>query len=841
MQYDVLLMRGNWQSWSYLHELIQTAGFVASMQVSDTLDPEFGGIIEGEDAINVVETDNTQQAIWVWCRYFELTGDTIYFENIRRAWIYVMNHPAYQEEGTDSDYYRVWNCGLALFAESKYRETMNDSLYLPYADTCIVYMMAHPLPFDSVSWEYRRLHPKVTSLVAGMLYQYGKNVNSQVYMDTALVYGMRVQNWIEADPETNINDEVWAMSGGTAVWGICRSVFDADTSTGVAWLNIYLPYMKFFQPTGNWNNSWNIWYANAYNFAARITQSGTYVEYHHALTDSLLVQDYDDDGGVPPTRGWNENQDHSWVSNYMFFMGFEGLLDSLKDYDAGVNAVIASGPRQFYLVGDTLAMALRAANYGYLPLPGVPLHCRGGFNVDTIADLPFGVEKTIWFTQKWVLPDTGYFDLTAFSTYPGDERIDNDTFTTQLYVRPLRLVTGTIQDSSTGTGIAARLFFQFIDDSGAVYFDSTGTDSTTGTFSIYLIDSLYRMRAVTDIPYPDFIEEDIYVTPDSVSPLLYDLNTCDIPVINRDNLARYAGYYEIALDSLNITYKIWSPVSQGLFPITRVSEFNENVIIWYTGDAETNNITAEEQESLTVFLDAGGFLLLTGQNIGEELAGTPFYNDYLHAQLISDSLYALRCYPQADDSLGQYCGRLFTAGLSGAGNQYSRDVIASDGLAHTFLYYDSLLTDGAALWYSDPVSGFRIIYCAFGLEAVHKPLPWTGYMTRKQIIQQFLRWFGVGLQEHHGAMVSGPLFSIYPNPARILMRIFLENAPGEQATVTIYDVTGRSVKRIDATPEKGTITWDLVDDRGRRVSEGVYFVHCQTPDSDYTVKAVLLE
>jgi hypothetical protein len=47
MQYDVGPLRTEWQRWSYVHELCQTAAFIASMQVSDTLDPEFGGLIEG--------------------------------------------------------------------------------------------------------------------------------------------------------------------------------------------------------------------------------------------------------------------------------------------------------------------------------------------------------------------------------------------------------------------------------------------------------------------------------------------------------------------------------------------------------------------------------------------------------------------------------------------------------------------------------------------------------------------------------------------------------------------------------------------------------------------------
>ncbi|MEO0142564.1 MAG: hypothetical protein ABIL15_04340, partial [candidate division WOR-3 bacterium] len=392
-------LRSDWQRWSYIHELVQTAQFVASMQVSDSLDPEFGGIIEGEDQLGIVETDNTQQAIWVWTRYYEITGDTTYFLNTRRAWIYIMNHPAYLEEGTESDYYRVWNCGLALFGETKYRQTFNDTTYLWYSDSCARYIIHHPLPFDAPDPYYRRLHPKVTSLVAGMLYQYGQVMGNQTYCDSALNCGMRVKNWIEENPSVNINDEIWAMSGGTAVWGLCRSIFDADTLMGQSWLSTYLPYMKYYQPSGTWNNSWNIWYANAYNFSGRILQNGTYLNYHHSLTDSMLIQDYDDDGGIPPTRSWNQYQDHSWVSNYMVFMGFEGLMDSIKNSDAGVRYLYARGPRDFFLNGDSLHLFIIAANYGFLPITNVEISLSGVFSAETTLDFSIGEEDTIFFSQ----------------------------------------------------------------------------------------------------------------------------------------------------------------------------------------------------------------------------------------------------------------------------------------------------------------------------------------------------------------------------------------------------------------------------------------------------------
>ncbi len=838
MQAQVEALRGEWQRWSYIHELCQTAAFVASMQVSDPMDPEFGGIIEGEDQLTVVETDNTQQAIWVWSRFYEITGDTMYFINIQRAWLYVLNHPAWLEEGTDSDYYRVWNCGLGLFAESKYRNTFGDTTYRPYADTCIMYMLSHPLPFTGVSSYYQRLHPKAQSLAGGMLYQYGKEWNNQAWKDTALAYGNRVRDWIETDPDTNINDEVWAMSGGTAVWGLCRSIFDADTASGVAWLNMYLPLMKYYQPTGTWNNSWNIWYGNAYNHAARITQNPTYVEYHHSHVDSLLVQDYDDDGGVPPTRGWTQYQDHSWVSNYMVFMGFEGLMDSIKDVDAGVNGIYATGVQPFFLAGDTIEMAVRVANYGFDSLPNAYFALTGPFAADTVLDMAIGDEDSVTLTGNWVPNDTGYYNFIAYSNYPGDERTSNDTLSTSFYVRPLRQLTGNISDTANGNGVNAKVYLQFVDDTGTVYFDSTTSDSVSGDFSIFLIDSLYRAVVRTRIPYPDMVVEDIYVTPDSISTVNIVTGPADLLIVNRDNEERYAEYYTSCLDSLGMTYKLWAPLSQGIFPVSRITEFNNDVIIWYTGRAVTNTVTPAEQDSLMQFMNSGGLLLLSGQNIGEEISASPFYTDWLHAQLVNDSIHSLRCYPDTLDSLGQYLTKIFTVGS--APSQFSRDEISSDGNAHEFLFYDTLLTQCAAVWYNSFFPGYRVIYCAFGLEAINQI---AGHMSLTEVLAEFLDWFDVlVVEEGPVTAITTPLFTVFPNPAVNCMDVILgRSVVGEIGAVSVYDVTGRCVRNLCDGRLKDTFSWNLSDDDGQRLANGVYFVRLKTKEERCIRKVVIVE
>jgi hypothetical protein len=844
MQYDVDMVRGNWQTWSYIHELCQTAAFIGSLQVADSLSPDYGGIIEGEDEPDIVQTDNTQEAIWVWCRHYEITGDTTYFVNLRRAWIYVMNFPAYDEEGSDSDYYRVWNCGLALFAETKYRGVLGDTSFLSYADTCAKYIMDHPLPFDDPLPIYQRLHPKVTSMAAGMLYQYGKEMSNQTFKDTALVFADSVRIWIEADPNVNINDEAWAMSGGTAVWGLCRSLFDADTSTGITWLNTYLPYMKYYQPTGNWNNSWNIWYANAYNYAARIVQSGTYVDYHHSLADSLLIQDYDDDGGVPPTRTWGQDQDHAWVSAYMVFMGFEGLMDSIKDIDVGVNYFIATGPRPYLLIDDSVDIAIKVANFGFQPLSNVYFEVTGSYSADTIIDLGIGEQDTIRFTDPWIPSDTGYYDFESFSILSGDERAENDTLNRTVRVRPLLLVIGALVDSTIGSGIGAELYFQFADDTGSVYIDSAMADSATGMFSLHLLDSLYRAFIFTCIPYPDFSEDSIYVTIDSISDLDFYLIPTDLLVINRDDQARYDEYYRISLDSLNITYKIWAPVDQGIFPISRVSTFNKYAILWYTGDAMTDNITAEEQDSLMFFLDNGGKLLLTGQNIGEEIHGTPFFNDYLHAQLVNDSIDIVYVFPDTLDALGQDAGKLFTVGASGASNQYSRDVIGTDGQAHEFLFYDSTFSDCAGIWYDDQATGYQLVYFGFGIEAVHRR---PNYMTRTQLLGVLFEWLGIiGIAEYQKDTFQNPLCNIYPNPFRDRINITFNTAyKGEFIQLKIYDVAGRLVKDLSCLAPGAlypmNITWRGDDNMGCQVPRGVYFISLKTKSIDVSHKTVVLK
>jgi hypothetical protein len=307
----------------YREAISRTARFIANLQVSDSSSADFGGIREAEHWMDIVQTDNTMEAIWVWSRYFQLFGADSFKTNIQRAWIYAQHHPAWLEEDTGSDYYRDWNCGIGLFAESKYREVYGDSSYLhAYADTCISYFNTHPLNFNQKDCTI--LHPFVTALCSGMLYRYWKDRNVQAYRDTAVARGVLVKTWIEGGAQTRLQSNYWVMSGGTALWGVCNSVLQEDTSTANTWLDTYVDSMNFFQSNnGTWNDSWNIYRAWGYRAAWEIGHVPQWKLNHKRLTDTLLSLDQDLDGGIMDTWSNSQNSDAAWVSSYLDFMGMD--------------------------------------------------------------------------------------------------------------------------------------------------------------------------------------------------------------------------------------------------------------------------------------------------------------------------------------------------------------------------------------------------------------------------------------------------------------------------------------------------------------------------------------
>jgi predicted alpha-1,2-mannosidase len=88
------------------------------------------------------------------------------------------------------------------------------------------------------------------------------------------------------------------------------------------------------------------------------------------------------------------------------------------------------------------------------------------------------------------------------------------------------------------------------------------------------------------------------------------------------------SYYENALSANGVSYSYWDLSADPDLPLSMLTAHKN--VIWFTGNAYPGPITPYESE-LAAFLDGGGRLFMSGQDILDQSAGTtPFVHDYLH-------------------------------------------------------------------------------------------------------------------------------------------------------------------------------------------------------------------
>ncbi|MEO0067668.1 MAG: T9SS type A sorting domain-containing protein [candidate division WOR-3 bacterium] len=792
---------------NYLKRKKWVCEFVARYQVSDSLSPDFGGIIEAEHLPTIIETDNTQEAIWVWSRHYQITGSDYYQENIRRAWIYVLRNPAYREHGGNPGniWYAVWNCGLGLMAESKYRQAYQDSSYLFYADSCRDFYLKHPLNPNNI------LENFVTAQASGMAYDYALERNDQELLDTALARGTRVKNWIEENARSRLAYQSWAMCGGTAFWGVCHTFCKADTVAGKAWIETYAESLPGFYPSGTWNCSHNIWLANAYRAAAEIGHNEEDWEIHQYLTDTLLMRDTDLDGGIPATWTDPNTQDQTWVSTYLDFMGLDVLFDTIYPNDLCLYEFISPSPSGFYIEGDTVTPKFPIENVGLTPVSGY-VHCRvdSGYEEQReIAGFPPEDQDTLSFPP--VALERGVRRFWAYFT--GDSNPKNDSIFANIKVYGRFTLSGLLLDSVSSIPILAWVKAYLGNDT--TVWDSCLTNRSGG-FSLNLIDSTFR---VTIEPEPPYYRRSwtIPLTGDTNIVLL--TSPAEVMIVNNDSLENYSSYYTSSLDSLNVSWCLWKKPSQGPVPYDLFDRLEKRTVIWFTGNTRTQTVPVSDQESLANFILRGGNLLLTGQNIAEELAGTHFLENIIGCRFDSSGYSGFLAFGNRSDSLGRNVIGTATAGGNGANNQTSRDIILPLSNATLFMVYDTVTNLGAGIRREAPF-GAKVIFLGFGFEAVNRPASRPQYWTRTQLMGLMLDWLfaPTGIAEKPLSESSAPRLTILP-------RVFQNHLLVKTATpvqIALFDITGREVATF--YPDSGTAVWNLSS-----LPTGIYFA--RTPDS----------
>ncbi len=270
-----------------------------------------------------------------------------------------------------------------------------------------------------------------------------------------------------------------------------------------------------------------------------------------------------------------------------------------------------------------------------------------------------------------------------------------------LIVSPTYVLTGYVRDEQSGEPLSAVVSVV------GNPITPTHSDPATGLYSISLKQGSHTLKA--EHPYHHAQTQTVNLSGNQ--QLDFALPAVCLLVVGDDS--QYGSFYTDSLDRLGTDYQY---VTQS--PDPSILTFYQG-LVWLTGDQVTGTLTQSDQASLAAYLDGGGRLFLSGQNIGQDIGGSSFFSDYLHASYVAPDagLYVLRglgfLNPLVD---------IFIQGGHGANNQASPDIIVpANGGEAVYQYWTNPLPVPAQYGGVAFFGTHHTAYYSFGFEGINRP------------------------------------------------------------------------------------------------------------------------
>ncbi len=334
----------------------------------------------------------------------------------------------------------------------------------------------------------------------------------------------------------------------------------------------------------------------------------------------------------------------------------------------------------------------------------------------------------------------------GYDTYSTTVTVAADATTTQdftLSQLPSGNVAGLVTDTGTGDGVACSITVRLAGT--AVVWGST--DPMTGAYAITLPVGTYDLVFSPVFPYPVTLRGGIEVFEGATTTVDVALEGAQILIVDDDEGAGFQSYFEAAVLAAGRSYlTVTTPptaAEMGLF----------ESVVWLTGNDYQNTLSAADQAELAAYLDAGGRLFISGQDIGFDIKADAFYADYLHATYVQDDVGLRGCLGVDTSPVG--AGLAFDIqGGTGASNQgYPSEVDPLYPALPAFVYDETVLPAGlvnnelekgqveAGAITSSGTAGltvdngtYKLVYFAFGFEAI------AGEGDRTAVMARVLDW-----------------------------------------------------------------------------------------------------
>jgi len=308
--------------------------------------------------------------------------------------------------------------------------------------------------------------------------------------------------------------------------------------------------------------------------------------------------------------------------------------------------------------------------------------------------------------------------------------------------------------------------------------------------------------------------------------LLYSIVTPDTEILLVDDDGAFdyeTEYYAPALATTGRSFAIWDRNSTALSG-TQLSNFD--MVIWECGFAFPT-VDDADRAALAEYLDGGGRLFITGQDIGWEMndiggAAITWYHDYLHANFISDDTNDNTLDGVPDDPISDGLALTINGG-DGANNQeFPSDIDPRGEYASTIFTYDTS-RNGAI---KADTGAYRVVYFAFGYEAINNP------DDRAVVMQRIVDWLVPGSTGVGADLLPAPiaLRGNVPNPFNPRTEIAFSLGAETRIELAIFDLQGHQLRVLESgvrTAGEHRVIWDGRDAAGHDLPSGTYFYRLQ--------------
>ncbi|TMC53219.1 MAG: DUF11 domain-containing protein [Chloroflexi bacterium] len=184
------------------------------------------------------------------------------------------------------------------------------------------------------------------------------------------------------------------------------------------------------------------------------------------------------------------------------------------------------------------------------------------------------------------------------------------------------------------------------------------------------------------------------------------------------------SYYDSALNSAGMTHDTWDLAAKPTLPLKYMEAFKN--IVWFTGVSYPGPLLPYER-NLSAYLDNGGRLMMSGQDILDQAAGTTdFVHNYLHITWDgseSQNDKATNNFHGVSGSLTNGIGSVPRDPVLGAPFM---DRLTLNGGAASIFTDDAGQTDG--LSFSN--TSYKVVFLAFGFEEYGSATDKSAFITR---------------------------------------------------------------------------------------------------------------